>query len=209
GAEECAAHAVDGREGADGRTLLGDRRHLGPPGRELRDGEEDCPPAHGARARFGSTTGRGRLPPRQRRDHRRHREAPVAPVAGARAGVRIGRRQVMVATRKLELSDIKDMRAYEHEREDFRRHVIELKKRRRIPLGTIMTIVFENRDTMRFQVQEMARAERMLRDEQIAHELETYNALIPDPGELSATLLIELQSDEQLREWLPKLVGIH
>jgi hypothetical protein len=115
----------------------------------------------------------------------------------------------MAASRKLALSDIKDMRAYEHEREDFRRHVIELKKRRRIPLGTIMTIVFENRDTMRFQVQEMARAERMLRDEQIAHELETYNALIPDAGELSSTLLIELQSEEQLREWLPKLVGIH
>ena len=114
----------------------------------------------------------------------------------------------MATSRKLALSDIKDMRAYEHEREDFRRHVIELKKRRRIPLGTIMTIVFENRDTMRFQVQEMARAERMLRDEQIAHELETYNALIPDAGELSSTLLIELQSEEQLREWLPKLVGI-
>ena len=49
-----------------------------------------------------------------------------------------------------------------------------------------MTIVFENTDTMRFQVQEMARAERMLRDEQIAHEVETYNELIPEPGELSA-----------------------
>ena len=51
-----------------------------------------------------------------------------------------------------------------------------------------MTIVFENTDTMRWQVQEMARAERMLRDEQIAHEVETYNELIPDPGELSGTL---------------------
>jgi hypothetical protein len=111
--------------------------------------------------------------------------------------------------RKLQLSDIKDTRAYERERDDFRRHVIDLKKRRRIALGTIMTIVFENRDTMRFQVQEMARAERMMRDEQIEHEIETYNALIPEPGELSATLLIELQSDAQLHEWLPKLVGIH
>ena len=58
-----------------------------------------------------------------------------------------------------------------------------------------MTIVFENTDTMRWQVQEMARAERMLRDEQIAHEVETYNQLIPDAGELSATLFIELTSD--------------
>ena len=72
-----------------------------------------------------------------------------------------------------------------------------------------MTIVFENQDTMRFQVQEMARAERMSTDAQVEHEIETYNVLIPEPGELSATLLIELQSEEQLREWLPKLVGIH
>src|SRR5262245_60139263 len=111
--------------------------------------------------------------------------------------------------RKLTLEDIKDARAYERERDAFRRHIIELKRRRRIGLGTIMTIVFENTDTMRFQVQEMARAERMMTDAQIEHEVETYNALIPDAGELSATLLIELQSDAQLREWLPKLVGVH
>lgn len=111
--------------------------------------------------------------------------------------------------KKLSLTDIKDTRAYENERDDFRRYIIELKKRRRVALGTIMTLVFENFDTMRFQVQEMARAERMMRDEQIEHEIETYNALIPDAGELSATLLIELQSEAQLREWLPKLVGIH
>jgi hypothetical protein len=110
--------------------------------------------------------------------------------------------------KKLTLADIKDVREYERERDEFRRHIIELKTRRRMPLGTIMTIVFENTDTMRFQVQEMARAERMKTDAQIEHEIETYNSLIPGPGELSATLLIELQSDEQLREWLPKLVGI-
>jgi hypothetical protein len=69
-------------------------------------------------------------------------------------------------------------------------------------------MVFENNVTMRWQVQEMARAERMLRDEQIAHEVETYNQLIPDAGELSATLMIELTSERELREWLPRLVGI-
>ncbi len=62
--------------------------------------------------------------------------------------------------------------------------------------------------TMRFQVQEMARAERMVRDEQIQHELDTYNRLLPAPGELSATLFLELTSDEELRTWLPELVGI-
>ena len=68
--------------------------------------------------------------------------------------------------------------------------------------------MFENTDTMRFQVQEMARAERMLSDDAIDHEIATYNALIPEPGELSATLFIELSPTRQLREWLPKLVGI-
>jgi len=111
--------------------------------------------------------------------------------------------------RKLAVEDIKDLRAYERERDEFRRRIIELKRRRRIALGTIMSLVFENTETMRWQVQEMARVERMLRDEQIAHEVDTYNQLIPDAGELSATLLIELGSKEQLMEWLPKLVGIH
>ena len=110
--------------------------------------------------------------------------------------------------RKLTIDDIKDQRAYEREREDFRRHVIELKKRRRIALGDLMTIVFENTDTMRFQVQEMARAERMLTDEQIEHEIETYNQLIPEPGQLSGTLFIEINDKAKLYEWLPKLVGI-
>jgi hypothetical protein len=110
--------------------------------------------------------------------------------------------------RKLTVDDIVDMRAYERERSEFRARVIETKKRRRIGLGPLMTIVFENTDTMRFQVQEMARAERMLRDEQIAHEVETYNELIPEPGELSGTLFIEITENADLRAWLPKLVGI-
>ena len=110
--------------------------------------------------------------------------------------------------RKLTVDDIVDMRAYERERDDFRRHIIDLKRTRRIAVGPLMSIVFENTDTMRWQVQEMARAERMLRDEQIAHEVDTYNQLIPDAGELSGTLFLELTSDAQLREWLPKLVGI-
>jgi hypothetical protein len=109
---------------------------------------------------------------------------------------------------KLTIDDIKDMRAYERERDDFRRHVIDLKRRRRVELGTLMTVVFENTETMRWQVQEMARVERMLRDEQIEHEVDTYNELIPDPGQLSATLMLELTSESQLREWLPKLVGV-
>ncbi len=110
--------------------------------------------------------------------------------------------------RKLTVDDIVDMRAYERERDDLRRQIIDLKRLRRVALGPIMTLVFENTVTMRWQVQEMARAERMLRDEQIAHEVETYNQLIPDADELSATLMLELTSERELREWLPRLVGI-
>jgi hypothetical protein len=69
-------------------------------------------------------------------------------------------------------------------------------------------MVFENAATMRFQIQEMARAERMLRDEQIAYELDTYNELIPGDGELSATLFVEIDDEQALRYWLPRLVGI-
>jgi hypothetical protein len=110
--------------------------------------------------------------------------------------------------RKLTTDDILDLRAYERVRDEFRREVIDLKKRRRVHLGDVVTLVFENSTTMRFQIQEMARAEKMLRDEQIEHEVATYNELIPDAGELSATLFIELDDEWKLREWLPRLVGI-
>ena len=109
---------------------------------------------------------------------------------------------------KLTLDDIADLRAYERERDEFREHVIALKKKRRINIGPVVTLVFENRDTVRFQIQEMARAERMLTDEAIQTELDTYNPLIPEPGQLAATLFIELTSKDELLEWLPKLVGI-
>ena len=111
-------------------------------------------------------------------------------------------------SRKLTLDDISDLRAYEREREEFRRHVIELKKRRRVGIGPFVTVVFENRDTIRFQIQEMARVEKLISDEAIEGELRAYNPLVPEPGELAVTLFIELTSELALREWLPRLVGI-
>ncbi len=109
---------------------------------------------------------------------------------------------------KLQLNDIVDLREYEREREAFRRSIIELKSVRRIALGDLVTVVFENRDTIRFQIQEMARAEKMIRDEQIETELAIYNPMIPEKGELKATLFLELVSKEMLQQWLPALVGI-
>jgi hypothetical protein len=110
--------------------------------------------------------------------------------------------------RTLDLTDIADLRAYERERDEFRAKVIALKKRRRVHVGPVITLLFENRDTIRFQIQEMARVEKLISDEAIQTELDVYNPLIPDAGQVSATLFIELTSDDQLREWLPKLVGI-
>ncbi len=113
-----------------------------------------------------------------------------------------------MTTGPLSLDDIVDQRAYERERQEFRSRVIAVKKLRRISVGPVITLTFESRLTMRFQVQEMARAEKMITDEQIQHELDVYNRLLPTPGELSATLFVELTSEEDLRTWLPRLVGV-
>jgi hypothetical protein len=108
-------------------------------------------------------------------------------------------------SRKLTLDDIADFRAYERERVEFRQKVIALKQKRRIGVGPFITFVFENRDTIRFQIQEMARVERLYSDEQIETELRIYNPLVPEPGNLAATMFVELTSEPLLREWLPKL----
>ena len=114
----------------------------------------------------------------------------------------------MTSTRLLTLDDIADQRAYERERDEFRARVIAVKKLRRISVGPVITLTFESRLTMRFQVQEMARAEKMVSDDQIQHELDVYNRLLPARGELSATLFLELTTEEELRTWLPRLVGV-
>lgn len=109
---------------------------------------------------------------------------------------------------KLTLDDILDVRAYERERDAYRSRIIDLKSRRRLPVGTFISLIFENRETIRSQIQEMARAEQLTTDEEIQIELDIYNSLIPGSGRLCATLFIELTSDDSMREWLPRLVGI-
>ncbi|NBO68586.1 MAG: DUF3501 family protein [Actinobacteria bacterium] len=106
------------------------------------------------------------------------------------------------------LSDILEQRAYERIRDTKRAEIIELKRRRRISLGTIVTVMFENRATMQSQIQEMLRVERVVSDEGVLEELKAYNPLIPEAGQLCATVFIELVTDDQMREWLPKLVDI-
>jgi len=111
-------------------------------------------------------------------------------------------------SRKLLLDDIQDLRAYERERESFRANMIAVKERRRVAIGTLVTVMFENRDTMRLQIQEMLRAEKVMSDDGVLEELNAYNPMVPELGQLCVTLFIELTSDEAVREWLPKLAGI-
>ena len=108
----------------------------------------------------------------------------------------------------LTLDDIKNLHEYELERSDFRNRVIALKSRRRIPLGPLMTVVFENRETVRFQIQEMLRVERIVQPEKVQHEVETYNELLPGPGEVAATLFIEITDSARIRQILDGFIGL-
>jgi len=98
--------------------------------------------------------------------------------------------------------------AYQKVRESFRQRIIELKQARRVAVGDKVTLVFENRDTMIFQIQEMVRAENISDLDKIREEIDVYNELIPEPGELSATLFLEIEDQTHLREDLLKFLGI-
>ncbi|MGE5819740.1 MAG: DUF3501 family protein [Deltaproteobacteria bacterium] len=110
--------------------------------------------------------------------------------------------------KKLVLEDIMGAAAYQRVRESFRRRIIELKQARRVAVGDKVTLVFENRDTVIFQIQEMVRAENISDLDKIREEIDVYNELIPEPGELSATLFLEIEEQTHLREELLKFLGI-
>ena len=102
--------------------------------------------------------------------------------------------------------ELLDLTAYEKARPDIQARAMAAKEPRRVHLGDSLTFLFENRETIRYQIQEMIRAERMVKEEDIAHELETYNELLGSQGELGAALLIEIDDpalrDRKLREWI-------
>ena len=108
--------------------------------------------------------------------------------------------------RPVRREEVLDLATYERMREDVRREVIAAKAPRCVHVGAHVTLLFENRRTVWYQVQEMLRAERITEAESIAHELATYNELLGGPGELGATLLIEIDDPAvravKLREWL-------
>jgi len=110
--------------------------------------------------------------------------------------------------KKVGLDDILGFSGYEKVREDFLRRIIELKRKRRISIGDRVSLVFENRDTVIFQIQEMLRAERIADLDKIREEIAVYNELIPNPGELSATMFLEIEDQTHLRDDLLKFLGI-
>jgi hypothetical protein len=110
--------------------------------------------------------------------------------------------------RKVILDDILGLAAYEKVRNDSRRRIIELKQKRRLSIGDKVSVVFENRDTVIFQIQEMLRAERITDLDKIREEIATYNEMIPGPGDLSATLFLEIENQTHLRDELLKFLGI-
>lgn len=109
---------------------------------------------------------------------------------------------------KIELGDVLNFFEYEKVRDEMRRRVMELKRARRVPVGRYLSFLFENRDTVLFQIQEMCRAERITDDARIQDEIDVYGALLPRPGELSATMMIEIEDKEAIKPVLDRFMGI-
>jgi hypothetical protein len=109
-------------------------------------------------------------------------------------------------TKPVERSEIVDYQTYEELRADVRAAVMQEKEHRRVHVGPHLTLLFETHATMRYQVQEMMRAEQIVKEADILHEIQTYNEVLGGTGELGCTLLIELddpaEREEKLAAWL-------
>ena len=107
--------------------------------------------------------------------------------------------------RAVQRSQILDRARYERTRAFSQSAVLEIKRKRRIHVGDCLTFLFENTTTIWYQIQEMLRAERIEREADIVHELDTYNGLLGGHGQLGCVLLIEIDDpavrDRRLREW--------
>lgn len=109
---------------------------------------------------------------------------------------------------KVTRESLMTLEAYAKARPEFRRKVMEHKKNRKVALGEHVTLLFEDELTVRYQIQEMLRIERIFEEEAIEHELETYNPLIPDSRNFKATMLIEYEDVEVRRRELARLRNV-
>jgi hypothetical protein len=116
--------------------------------------------------------------------------------------------------RRVERVEIVDYETYGDTRQEILERVMKIKVPRRVHLGEHLTLLFENHETIRFQIQEMIRVEQLVKEADIRHEIETYNELLGGEGELGATLLIEIENPDEraslLRKWrtLPEHVYV-
>jgi hypothetical protein len=108
----------------------------------------------------------------------------------------------------IERGEVLGIADYETIRPRFRARVIDEKKRRRVPLGPRASVLFENRDTVLLQIQEMVRTERITREAAIKHEIDTYNEFIPGDRELSCTVMIEIDDKDEREKLLSDARGI-
>ncbi len=108
----------------------------------------------------------------------------------------------------LVLEDIVDREKYVGLRPSYRAAVIDYKRSRRLAVGEDITLLFEDRETLRFQVQEMVWVEGIALPDKIQHEIDTYNELMPADRELSATLFIEITEAAEIRPALDRLIGV-
>jgi hypothetical protein len=109
---------------------------------------------------------------------------------------------------RIERGSLLSLEAYARERNAFRARVIEHKKARTVALGDHITLIFEDELTIRYQVQEMLRIERIFEDEGIRGELEAYNPLVPDGTNWKATMMIEYPDVDERRRALAQLKGV-
>ena len=109
---------------------------------------------------------------------------------------------------KLTADDLLSLERYHKERPRMRAEVLAHKRHRQAPIGPNLTLYFEDRMTMRYQVQEMLRAERIFEAEAIAEELDAYNPLIPDGTNLKATMMLEYPDVAERRAALERLKGV-
>jgi hypothetical protein len=110
--------------------------------------------------------------------------------------------------RPIQISDIRGPKLYAGFRDDFRKRIIALKRHRRIAVGDRVTLVFENRQTLLFQIEEILRAESIMEKDKIQEEIDVYNDLMPTDTSLSATLFLEVPPDADPRVELDRLIGL-
>jgi len=113
-----------------------------------------------------------------------------------------------MSMQKLTRQDLWSLEDYAQRRDQFRRQVMAHKKNRGLQIGPHLRLLFEDRMTMHYQVQEMLRAERIFEADGIQGELEAYNPLIPDGSNWKATMLIEFEDIAERQKALAQLIGI-